>query len=137
MFNSCDPIDCRPPGSSVHGDSPSKNTGGDCPFLLQGIFPTQGLNLCLLFLLHWHLPDPRTELVSHFFCIGRQMFLPLLHLGSALCPGFSTKSQARERVPTVTAAWCPGDTQPWIQQPHPHTLCEVPGWLAAPGVKVN
>ena len=27
---------------------PSKNTGPGCHFLLQGIFPTQGLNLCLL-----------------------------------------------------------------------------------------
>jgi len=27
------------PGSSVHGDSPSKNTGVDCHALLQGIFP--------------------------------------------------------------------------------------------------
>ena len=33
-----------PPGSSVHGDSPSKNTGVGCHALLQGIFPTQGLN---------------------------------------------------------------------------------------------
>ena len=33
-------------------DSPGKNTGGDCHALLQGIFPTQGLNLCLLHLLH-------------------------------------------------------------------------------------
>ena len=32
------------PGSSVHGDSPGKNTGVDCHALLQGIFPTQGLN---------------------------------------------------------------------------------------------
>ena len=31
-------------------DSPGKNTGVGCHFLLQGIFPTQGLNLCLL---HW------------------------------------------------------------------------------------
>ena len=31
-------------------DSPGKNTGVDCHALLQGIFPTQGLNLCLL---HW------------------------------------------------------------------------------------
>ena len=36
------------PGSSVHGDSPGQNTGVGCHFLLQGIFPTQGLNLCLL-----------------------------------------------------------------------------------------
>ena len=46
----CDPIGCRLPGSSVHGDSPGKNTGVGCHFLLLGIFPTQGLNLCLL---HW------------------------------------------------------------------------------------
>ena len=32
------------PGSSVHGDSPGKNTGVGCHALLQGIFPTQGLN---------------------------------------------------------------------------------------------
>ena len=37
-----------PPGSSVHGDSPGKNTGVGCHALLQGIFPTWGLNLGLL-----------------------------------------------------------------------------------------
>ena len=43
-----DPIDCSPPGSSVHGDSPGKNTGVGCHALLQGIFPIQGSNLGLL-----------------------------------------------------------------------------------------
>ena len=38
------PVDCSPPGSSVHGDSPGKNSGVGCHTLLQGIFPTQGLN---------------------------------------------------------------------------------------------
>ena len=37
-------MDCRSPGSSVHGDSPGKNTGVGCHALLQGIFPTQGSN---------------------------------------------------------------------------------------------
>ena len=32
---------------------PGKNTGVGCHFLLQGIFPTQGLNQSLLCLLHW------------------------------------------------------------------------------------
>ena len=32
------------PGSSVHGDSPGKNTAVGCHALLQGIFPIQGLN---------------------------------------------------------------------------------------------
>ena len=37
-----DPTDYGPPGSSVHGNSPGKNTGVGCHTLLQGIFPTQG-----------------------------------------------------------------------------------------------
>ena len=41
------PKDCSPPGSSVHGDSPGKNPRVGCHALLQGIFPTQGLNLGL------------------------------------------------------------------------------------------
>ena len=36
-------------------DSPGKNTGAGCHFLLQGIFQTQGLNLCFLHLLHWQV----------------------------------------------------------------------------------
>ena len=43
----CDSIDCSPPGSSVHGDSPGENTRVVSHVLLQGIFLTQGLNLGL------------------------------------------------------------------------------------------
>ena len=39
----CDPMDYSQPDSSVHGDSPGKNTVG-CHAFLQRIFPTQGLN---------------------------------------------------------------------------------------------
>ena len=42
------PMDCSPPGSSIYGDSPGKNTEVGCHALLQGIFPTQGLNPGLL-----------------------------------------------------------------------------------------
>ena len=48
----CNLIDCSPPGFSIHGDSPGKNTGVGCHALLQGIFPTQILNPCLLCLLY-------------------------------------------------------------------------------------
>ena len=44
----CDPMDCSPPGSTVHGDSPSKNTGVGCHALFQGNFLTQGSNPGLL-----------------------------------------------------------------------------------------
>ena len=44
----CDPMNCSPPGSSVHGDSPGKNTGVGHHALLWEIFPTHGLNPCLM-----------------------------------------------------------------------------------------
>ena len=44
----CDPMDCSPPGSSVHGNSPGKNIGVGCHALLQGIFLAQGSNLSLM-----------------------------------------------------------------------------------------
>ena len=40
----CNPMDCSLPGSPVPGDFPGKNTGVSCHGILQGIFPTQGLN---------------------------------------------------------------------------------------------
>ena len=36
-------------------NSPGKNAGVGCHSLLQGIFLTQGLNLCLFCLLHWQV----------------------------------------------------------------------------------
>ena len=47
------PMGYSSPGSSVHADSPGKNTGVCCHALLQGIFPTKRLNLPFLCLLHW------------------------------------------------------------------------------------
>ena len=58
----CKPMDCGPPGSSVHGDSPGRNTGVGCCALLQEIFPTQG-------------PNP-----GHLHC--RQILYHLSHQGS-------------------------------------------------------
>ena len=49
----CDPMDCSLPDSSIRGILVlGKNTGVGRHYLLQGIFPTQRLNLCLLHLLH-------------------------------------------------------------------------------------
>ena len=55
-------MDCSLPPASVHADSPGKNAGVGCHVLLQGIFPTQGLNPGLL----------------HY----RQIFYHLSHQGS-------------------------------------------------------
>ena len=49
----CNLMECSPPGSSVHVDSPGKNTRVGCHSLLQRIFPAQGLNPHLRSLLRW------------------------------------------------------------------------------------
>ena len=69
-------MDCSPPGSSVHGDSPGKNTRVGSHSLLQGIFSTQGSNPGLphcrwiLYCLS-HQGSPRIlELVAYPFSSG-------------------------------------------------------------------
>ena len=52
----CHPMDCSLPGSSVHGDSPGKNTGVGCHDLLQGVFPS------------------RDQPVTHVSCVDRRFF---------------------------------------------------------------
>ena len=59
-----------------HG-APGKNTRVGCHALLQGIFPTQGLNLCLLNLLHWQedsLPSEPQGKPCWYLTFG--LFLP-------------------------------------------------------------
>ena len=66
----CNPMDYSPPGSSVHGDFPGKIIGVDCHFLLQEMFLTHRLNLCLLHLLPWQadsLPQSHLEAQN---CMG-------------------------------------------------------------------
>ena len=53
---------CSPPGSSVHGDSPGKNTGVGCHAFLRGSSQTRDLTL-----------------IFYVSCIGRQV---LYHLGN-------------------------------------------------------
>ena len=71
MSDSLWSMGCSPSGSSVHGILPGKNTGAGCHSLLQGIFPTQGLNLGLLhcrqiLYLPRHQGSPRWALRSWF-----------------------------------------------------------------------
>ena len=56
MSDSCNPTDCSPPGSSVHGILQARILKWVVShFFLQGIFLTQGLNLHLLHLLCWQV----------------------------------------------------------------------------------
>ena len=70
----CNPMDCSPPGSTrFPWDFPGKNTGVGCPFLLLGIFPTQRLNLCLLFVrqvfYHWATWEAPLLVYPHCFLL--------------------------------------------------------------------
>ena len=57
------PMNCSPPGSSVHGNSPGKNTEVGCHFLLQGIFPTQVSHIAGWFSTIW----TTREAQPHYF----------------------------------------------------------------------
>ena len=62
-------MDYSPPGSSVHGDSPDKNTGVGCHVLLQGIFPAQGWNPGLLHCRQVVFMDPLRSDIKFVICI--------------------------------------------------------------------
>ena len=93
----CNPMDCSPPGSSVHGDSPGKNIRVGCHALLQGIFPTQGLNPgfphCRQILYHLsHQGSPRIlERVAYPF--SRVLPNPGIKLGSPALQVYSLPAE--------------------------------------------
>ena len=84
----CGPMDCRLPGSSVHGicglqsarlfclwNLQARNTGVGCHFLLQGIFSTQGSNLSLM---HWQVDSsPLCHLGSPYSYTYKLVFLTM------------------------------------------------------------
>ena len=49
----CDPVDCSPPSSSVHGILQARILELVAISSSRGIFPTQGFNWHLMCLLHW------------------------------------------------------------------------------------
>ena len=78
-------------------DSPGKNTGVGCHFLLQGIFPTQELNPRLLHC-GWilsclsHQGSPPRQCASQDWCRGRELGAGGLPMSAA-----HTTSQPRQR----------------------------------------
>ena len=100
-------MDCSPPGSSVHGDSPGKNTGVGSLSLLQGIFPTQGSNPDLLHcrqILYClsHKGSPRIlECVAYHFSRGSSQ--PRNQTGISCIAGrFFTSWATREAFPETS-----------------------------------
>ena len=102
----CDPIDCSPPGSSVHGDSPGKNTGVGSRSLLQGIFPTQGWNPGLphcrriLYCLSYQGSSRTLEWVAYPFSRGSSWPRNWTRV-SCIAGGFFTSWATREAPATI------------------------------------
>ena len=74
-------------GSSVPGDSPGKNTGVLCYALLQGVFPSQGLNLGLLrcrWFIIWATREALHKCTHGIFCecFCSKMFVRFIHVTS-------------------------------------------------------
>ena len=86
-------------------DSPGKNTEVGCHFLVQGIFPTQGSNQCLL---HWlvdslllsHLGDLKRLLTSLFsnYIYCEAEFPSHLATKAIYCNRLNTKAGMRIRM---------------------------------------
>ena len=127
----CDPTDCSPRGSSVHGDSPGKNPGVGCHALLQEIFPTQGLNPRLLSLLHWQVcslplapPGMQVQSVGQEDPLEKGMtILQYSCLENPMDRGTwqatvqsITKSQARLKRLSSHARLLNWEIRPWVQE---------------------
>ena len=97
----CKSITCSPPISSVHGNSPGKNTRVGCHALLQGTFPTQGSSPRLLCLLHLQtgslplVPLGKPQSMVHF----------PLNRSSRGWTGRCPKGACQRAVPAVACSW--------------------------------
>ena len=87
MSDSLQPHGLCPPGSSVHGDSPGKNTGVGYHDLLQGIFPNHRSNPGLLHC-RWilyclsHKESPFTTIKAFISPIHHSSYLTILENGN-------------------------------------------------------
>ena len=123
-------MDCSPPGSSIHGDSPGKHAGVGCQALLQGVFPTQGSNpglplhrRILYHLSHQKSPNkrPRRDTLSIRLC--GQHLLPVLIFAPFLsCPPLwllaSSHTVTRHKASTRPYSCFPKPTPSTPTHPH-------------------
>jgi len=92
----CNPMDYSPPGFSVHGDSPGKNTGVGFHAILQGNLPNPGIE-----------PNsPVLQVDSFFLCVCVLAFIYLFFFYQQL----SEKAMAPH---SNTLAW----KIPWTEEP--------------------
>ena len=80
---------------------PDKNTGVGCHFLLQGIFPIQGLNLGLLRLLHWQADSFTTVPPGKPIWCGELGIFKSYFITNVLVPGTREKCQFHWKVEEI------------------------------------
>ena len=104
VFHSLRPYGLKPDRLLCSWDFPGKNTGVDCPFLLQGIFQTQGWNQGLLQLLPWQadsfITEPRGKPRDCTVLMKQCLFKARLRTGSYLA-----HSRFSENVLIFLTAW--------------------------------
>ena len=78
----CNPMDCSPPGSSVHEVLQARTLEWFAMPSSRGIFLTQGLNPCFLCLLHWQAgssswvpPKKQSDVTPNFSDLKRQIIV--------------------------------------------------------------
>ena len=115
-------------------DFPSKNTGVSCHFLLQGIFPTQGSNLCLL---HWQVDSlpllPPGKPISHSLSV---QYSSVTQSCPTLCdpmdhstPGFPVHHQLQKLAQTQVHR-----TDDALQPSHPLLSPSSPSFKSFPAL---
>ena len=92
----CNPMDCSPPGSSVHGILQARILGGRCHGFLEGFFQTHRLKLCLLWFLHcmwilyhWATSEARICYSSFLRYLLMHLFIWLYQILVVACRIFS------------------------------------------------
>lgn len=138
-----DPMHCIPPGYLCM-DFPGKNTRVVCHFLLQGIFPMQGLNLSLLCLLPWQvyslpLAPPGMPLIAMFVHAKKNNLFWLVYVFEThFIYMYAAAAKSLQSCPTLCD---PIDGSPpgspslgfsrqehWSGLPFPSPMCESEKW---------
>ena len=111
-------------------DSPGKNTGEGCHGILQGIFPTQRLNQCLLHLLHWQASSlplvPSGKPICVYTCLYLCMHVKVytwMYM-SPLALGPFNRGLGQKPIHILTPL-CPHSNQWWM------------GLFWTPGIRIN
>ena len=119
----CNTVDCGPPGSSVHGDSPGKNIRVGCHAPLRGMFPAQVSNPVL--------PHCRWILycLSHEGCLEYCSGEPIASPGDLSNPVIEPSSPTLQADSLLSEPWgCPWILE-WGAHPFSRGSSQSRNWI--------